>query len=88
MNSIVARGTSLVVIVGSGLSGTWANFRKGNIEISYALLSGLAGIPSTFLGVYLSHQVPQRIALILFALILIGIATQQVQKARGGSAVH
>jgi uncharacterized protein len=88
MNSIVARGTSLVVIVGSGLSGTWANFRKGNIDISYALLSGLAGIPSTFLGVYLSHQVPQRIALILFALILIGIATQQVQKARGGSAVH
>jgi hypothetical protein len=26
--------------------------------------------------------------LILFAFILIAIATQQVQKARGGSAVH
>ena len=88
MNSIVARGTSLVVIVGSGLSGTWSNLRKKNIEISYALLSGIAGIPSTFLGVFLSHQVPQRIALILFAFILIAIATQQVQKARGGSAVH
>ena len=88
MNSIIARGTSLVVIVGSGLSGTWSNLRKKNIEISYALLSGIAGIPSTFLGVFLSHQVPQRIALILFAFILIAIATQQVQKARGGSAVH
>ena len=88
MNSIVARGTSLLVIVGSGLSGTWANLRKGNIEIPYALLSGAAGIPSTFLGVYLSHQVPQRIAVILFAFILIAIATQQVRKALGGSAVH
>lgn len=88
MNSVVARGTSLLVIVGSALSGTWANLRKGNIEISYALLSGLAGIPSTFVGVYLSHQVPQRIALILFAFILIAIATQQVQKARGSSTAH
>lgn len=88
MNSVVARGTSLLVIVGSAISGTWANLRKGNIEISYALLSGLAGIPSTFFGVYLSHLVPQRIALILFAAILIAIATQQVQKARGGSAIH
>lgn len=88
MNSVVARGTSLLVIVGSAISGTWANLRKGNIEISYALLSGLAGIPSTFFGVYLSHLVPQRITLILFAVILIAIATQQVQKARGGSAIH
>jgi len=88
MNSIVARGTSLVVIVGSGLSGTWANFRKGNIDISYALLSGLAGIPSTFLGVYVSHQISQRITVIMFTILLLAIATQQVQKARGGSAVH
>lgn len=88
MTSIVARGTSLLVIVGSGLSGTWANLRRGNIEIPYALLSGLAGIPSTFFGVYLSHLVSQRIAVIMFAVILLAIATQQVQKARGGSAVH
>jgi hypothetical protein len=88
MTSIVARGTSLLVIVGSGLSGTWANLRKGNIEIPFALLSGLAGIPSTFFGVYLSHLVSQRIAVIMFAVILLAIATQQVQKARGGSAVH
>lgn len=88
MNSIVARGTSLVVIVGSGLSGTWANFRKGNIDVPYALLSGLAGIPSTFLGVYISHQISQRITVIMFTILLLAIATQQVQKARGGSAVH
>ena len=88
LDSIAARGTSLAVIVGSGISGTWANLRKRNIEIPYALLSGLAGVPFTFFGVWLSHQFEERIAVILFSFILIAIATQQVQKVRRGSAEH
>ena len=88
MDSLTARGTSLAVIVGSAISGTIANLRKGNIDVAFAVLSGVAGIPATFLGVWLSHQVPQRIAVILFSFILIAIATQQVQKVRRGSAEH
>lgn len=88
MDSLTARGTSLAVIVGSGLSGTWANARKGNIEVPYALISGIAGIPTVFLGVYLSQQVPQRIALILFSFILLAIATQQARRVQVGSAEH
>ena len=88
MDSLTARGTSLAVIVGSAISGTVANLRKGNIDKAFALLTGLAGVPATFLGVYLSQQLPQRIALILFSVILIAIATQQVRKVQRGSAVH
>ena len=88
MDSLTARGTSLAVIVGSAISGTVANLRKGNIDKAFALLTGLAGVPATFLGVYLSQQLPQRIALILFSVILIAIATQQVRKVQLGSAVH
>jgi len=88
MDSLTARGTSLAVIVGSAISGTVANLRKGNIDVAFALLTGLAGIPATFIGVYLSQQVPQRLALILFSLILIAIATQQARKVQLGSAVH
>ena len=88
MDSLTARGTSLAVIVGSAISGTVANLRKGNIDLAFAVLSGLAGVPATFLGVYLSQQVPQRAALILFSFILIAIATQQVRKVQLGSAVH
>ena len=88
MDSLTARGTSLAVIVGSAISGTIANLRKGNIEVPFALLSGLAGVPATFIGVYLSQQVPQRIALILFSFILITIATQQARKVQLGSAGH
>lgn len=88
MDSLTARGTSLAVIVGSAISGTFANYRKGNIDVPFALLTGLAGVPATFVGVFLSQQVPQRLALILFSFILIAIATQQARKVQLGSAVH
>ena len=88
MDSLTARGTSLAVIVGSAISGTIANLRKGNIDVAFAVLTGLAGVPATFIGVYLSQQVPQRLALILFSFILIAIATQQARKVQLGSAVH
>jgi len=88
MDSLTARGTSLAVIVGSAISGTIANLRKGNIDVEIALLTGATGVPATFIGVYLSQQVPQRAALILFSFILIAIATQQARKVQLGSAVH
>lgn len=88
MDSLTARGTSLAVIVGSAISGTVANLRKGNIDVAVAVLTGIAGVPATFIGVYLSQQVPQRAALILFSFILIAIATQQVRKVQLGSAGH
>jgi len=88
MDSLTARGTSLAVIVGSAISATIANLRKGNVNATFAMFSGLAGVPATFIGVYLSQQIPQRAALILFSLILITIATQQVRRVQLGSAVH
>ena len=88
MDSLIARGTSLAVIVGSAISGTIANLRKDNVNATFAMFSGLAGVPATFIGVYLSQQIPQRAALILFSLILITIATQQVRRVQLGSAVH
>jgi uncharacterized membrane protein YfcA len=88
MDSLTARGTSLAVIVGSAISGTIANLRKGNVDAAFAVLTGLTGVPATFIGVYLSQQVPQRVALLLFSTILIAIATQQVRRVQLGSAVH
>lgn len=88
VDAIQARGTSLVVIVGSGLSGTWANYRKGNIDTPYAILSGIAGIPAVFLGVFLSHSLPERISVILFTFILLSIALQQFRRVFITKAEH
>jgi len=80
LDPATARGTSLAVIIGTGISGTIANMRRGNVNLQIALLTGVAGIPGTLLGVYLSNQLPERITVILFAFLLIGIAMRQLKK--------
>lgn len=82
LNAVEARGTSLAVIVGSGISGTWAHHKRGNIIFPIAILSGLFGIPATYLGIYLSHHLPEKISTSIFAAILFVIASQQFKKSR------
>lgn len=81
LNAVEARGTSLAVIVGSGISGTLAHHKRGNIIFPIAILSGLAGIPATYIGIYLSHNLPERISVAIFAGILFTIAFQQFKKS-------
>ena len=81
LNAVEARGTSLAVIVGSGISGTYAHYKRGNILFPIAILSGLAGIPATYIGIYLSHNLPERISVAIFAGILITIAIEQFKKS-------
>lgn len=81
LNAIEARGTSLAVIVGSGISGAFSHHKRGNIIWPIALISGAAGIPFTYLGIYLSQTLPERISVAIFAGILLTIAVQQFKKA-------
>ncbi len=81
LTAVEARGTSLAVIVGSGISGTYAHYKRGNILFPIAILSGLAGVPATYVGIYLSQNLPERISVAIFAAILITIAIQQFKKS-------
>lgn len=81
LTAIEARGTSLAVIVGSGISGAVSHHKRGNIICPIALISGAAGIPFTYLGIYLSQTLPERISVAIFAGILLTIAAQQFKKA-------
>ena len=81
LSAVEARGTSLAVIVGSGISGTYAHYKRGNIIFPIAILSGLAGIPATYIGIYLSHNLPERISVAIFAAILFAIAIAQFRKS-------
>lgn len=81
LTAVQARGTSLAVIVGSGISGTYAHYKRGNIIFPIAILSGLAGVPATYIGIYLSQNLPERISVAIFAGILLTIAVQQFRKS-------
>lgn len=81
LTAVEARGTSLAVIVGSSISGAISHYKRGNIIVSTALISGIAGVPATYLGIYLSQNLPERISVTLFAAILLTIAFQQFKKS-------
>lgn len=81
LTAVEARGTSLAVIVGSGISGTYAHFQRGNIIFPIAIISGLAGIPATYIGIYLSQNLPEQISIAIFSVILLTIAFQQFKKS-------
>lgn len=82
ITAIEARGTSLAVIVGTGISGTLAHNKRGNIIFPIAIYSGIAGVPATYLGIYLSHHLPERISSTFFAVMLFVLALQQFKKSR------
>ncbi len=81
LTAVEARGTSLAVIVGSSISGAISHYKRGNIIVPIAIVSGVAGVPATFVGIYLSQNLPERISVALFAAILLTIAAQQFKKA-------
>ena len=81
LTAVEARGTSLAVIVGSSISGAISHYKRGNIIVATAVISGVAGVPATYLGIYLSQNLPERISVTLFAAILLTIAFQQFKKS-------
>jgi len=81
LTAVEARGTSLAVIVGSSISGAVSHYKRGNIIVRTALITGLAGVPATYLGIYLSQNLPERISVTLFAAILLVIAFTQFRKS-------
>jgi uncharacterized membrane protein YfcA len=70
----VAKGTSLVVIVPTAVSGTWRNLHHGNADIRAAALVGVAGVVSAFVASGIAIDMDPRVSGILFAILLTLVA--------------
>lgn len=81
-NSLIARGTSLAVVVGTSIAGSLAHHKRGNIDWSAAKFAGLAGIPASILGTYLSGKLDERIAMTFFAIVLLVTAHRMFVSAK------
>ena len=78
---LVAKGTSLVVMIPTALIGTWGNARRGFVAVVPSLLLGLAAAASSFGGVALAFAMPARLSAVLFAVLLLAVAAQQAVRA-------
>lgn len=79
-----ARGTSLLVVIVTALTATITNLRNDLVEVRPALIAGFVGAPVGLLGAALGQWLPERVALALFAGLLVWSGVQMLIKGRRG----
>ncbi len=80
-SSVVAKGTSLLVIVPTALIGTYRNYKLENIDFRIGTAAGLGGIPLALVGAWVSSWLSETLGQVLFGILLLLIATRMLQRA-------
>ena len=87
VGDLLAKGTSLLMMIPTAISGTIGNLRRGNVDLPAAALIGLAACTTTALGAWLATLVDPFWGNVLFAIFLVFIAAQlvvrQLRQQRG-----
>lgn len=83
-SDLIAKGTSLLMMIPTALSGTIGNIRRGNVDLPAAACIGLAACTTTALGAWLAARVDPFVGNVLFAIFLVFIGTQMAIKAIRG----
>lgn len=81
LGDLMARGTSLVAMIPTAVSGTLTNLRTGIVDLRAALIAGIAATLAAFPGVALAFLVPPEVGGWLFAALLVVAAVQLAIRA-------
>ena len=88
-SDLIAKGTSLLMMIPAAISGTVGNLRRGNVDLPAAALLGVAAITTTTLGAWLARLLDPFWANVLFVIFLVFIAVQlAVRTIRAGRAAR
>jgi uncharacterized membrane protein YfcA len=79
---VVAKGTSLAVIVPTAIIGTWRNRRNLNVDVRAATIIGLSGAGTAVVGGVIADCMPDRLSNLMFALLLVYMASRLAREAR------
>lgn len=80
VSDVVAKGTSLALIVPTALIGTASNLRRGNADLEVAALVGVAGIATSFAAATLATGLDARVGVPLFAAFLVVVAARLLRR--------
>ncbi len=78
---LVAKGTSLLVIIPTAVVGTWSNLRGGLVDLRAGAVVGLTATLTSFGGVALAFIIPAQVSSVLFAVLVLGSAIQLAIRA-------
>ncbi|WP_104165694.1 sulfite exporter TauE/SafE family protein [Cryobacterium sp. N22] len=81
VSDLIAKGTSLLVLVPTSIVGTVANTRARLVDLPAGLVVGVAATIAAVPGVALALLIPPRLSSILFAVLLLLAAAQLTVKA-------
>lgn len=82
---LIAFGTSLAVAFPTILTGAAGHARKGNVVLKNALIIGVFGIFTGFIGGIVATSVPPRVLEILFGLLLVAAAIKLITTLPSGN---
>lgn len=83
-SDLVAKGTSLLMMIPTAISGTIGNLRTRNVDLRAAVLIGVSACTTTALGAWIATLIDPSAGNILFAAYLVVIAVQMALKAVRG----
>lgn len=83
-SDLVAKGTSLLMMIPTAISGTVGNIRRRNVDLVGAALVGVAACTTTALGAWVATLVDPMLGNVLFAAFLVVIAVQMALRAMRG----
>ena len=76
--SVVAKGTSVAVIIPTSIMGTWRNWKADNVDLRVAAIVGLSGIISAIGGATVADHMSQDLSNVLFASLVLVVAIRMV----------
>jgi uncharacterized membrane protein YfcA len=85
-SDLEAKGTSLLFMIPTAVSGTIGNLRRKNVDIVAAATVGIAACTTTAVGAWIATLIDPVVGNILFAAFLVFIGTQMAIKAVRGRA--
>lgn len=80
-SDLIAKGTSLLMMIPTAVSGTIGNVKRQNVDLFAAALVGVAACTTTALGAWIATLLSPLVANILFAVFLTFIAVQMAIRA-------
>jgi uncharacterized membrane protein YfcA len=83
-SDLVAKGTSLLMMIPTAVSGTFGNVRRRNVDLVAAAIVGVAACTTTALGAWAATLIDPFVGNMLFAAYLVIIAVQMGLRAWRG----
>lgn len=79
-NDLVAKGTSLIMLIPGSISGTLGNFKRGNVDLRSALALGIAASIFSPLGSVIATKITPFASNVAFSLLLAFVLVQMLIK--------